>query len=46
MILKLDKKRLAEIFEKTVDPNLLHEESDDDQGADHQHMHDIGPVQP
>jgi hypothetical protein len=42
MIVKLDREKLAETFEETVDPNLLYEENDDDvdQGATtHHHDH-------
>lgn len=53
MIVELDKKKLEEIFEKTVDPNLLYEEIDNDHDVDsgsindHAHIHDhIGPIQP
>lgn len=53
VIVNLDRKKLAETFEKTVDPNLLYEESvgddDDDTGTIHEHHHHhvglIDPVQ-
>ena len=45
MIVNLDKKKLAETFENTVDPNLLYEEldaadHDHDDGVKHVHDHD------
>jgi hypothetical protein len=42
MIVKLNREKLAETFEETVDPNLLYEENDDDvdHGATvHDHDH-------
>ena len=54
MIVDLDKKRLGEIFEKTVDPNLLYEEIDNDHDNDvgslhdhsHNHDHGVAPIMP
>ena len=47
MIVNLDRKKLAETFENTVDPNLLYEERDaadhdidEDFKQVHQHDHD------
>ena len=44
MIVNLDRKKLAETFAETIDPNLLYEESDldhdHDTGTEHQHHHD------
>ncbi len=42
MIVNLDRKKLAETFAETIDPNLLYEESDHDHdtGTDHTHHHD------
>jgi hypothetical protein len=42
MIVNLDKKKLAETFAETIDPNLLYEEEDHDHdtGTDHTHHHD------
>src|SRR5678809_315362 len=45
VIVNLDKKKLAETFENTVDPNLLYEELDSadhdhDDGVNHKHDHD------
>lgn len=43
VIVNLDRKKLAETFEETIDPNLLYEESvgddDDDTGTVHEHHH-------
>lgn len=52
MIVNLDKKKLAETFENTIDPNLLYEESvadhDHDTGTEHIHHHDheLSPMEP
>ena len=44
VIVNLDRKKLAETFAETIDPNLLYEESDldhdHDTGTEHQHHHD------
>lgn len=39
MIVKLDRDKLAETFEETIDPNLLYEENDDDDDAGIEHVH-------
>jgi hypothetical protein len=52
VIVNLDRKKLAETFENTIDPNLLYEEAavdhDDDTGTahEHHHHHELAPVEP